>query len=60
MDRCAVCNARINKEKAYFTLKYKEEEYLVCCPLCKSKFEEQPEKYIKDKKNVENHESDKP
>lgn len=47
MDRCAVCNARINKEKAYFTLKYKGEEYLACCPICKSKFEEEPEKYAR-------------
>ena len=50
MDRCIVCHARIDKEKAYLTLKYKGEEYLACCPLCKSKFEKKPGKYTGDKK----------
>ncbi len=51
MDRCAVCNLRINKQKAYLTLKYEEEEYLACCPLCKSKFEEEPEKHARKQKD---------
>jgi YHS domain-containing protein len=54
VDRCVVCSAQVNKEKAYIILKYKDEEYLVCCPLCKSKFEEDSEKYArkgKDKKD---------
>ncbi len=47
MDRCIVCNAQIDKEKAYLSLKYKGKDYLACCPLCKSEFEKEPEKYMK-------------
>lgn len=53
MDRCIVCNARIDKEKAYLTLKYEGEEYLACCPLCKSEFVKEPEKYARKPKDEE-------
>jgi len=47
MDRCEVCNAQIDKEKAYLILKYGGKDYLFCCPLCKSEFEKEPEKRIR-------------
>ncbi len=46
MDRCITCNKRVNRNKAYITIEYGGEDYLICCPLCQSEFEKNPEKYI--------------
>jgi len=49
MNRCITCNKPVNANKAYISLSYKAEKYLVCCPLCQSTFEKDPEKYIQEK-----------
>jgi YHS domain-containing protein len=40
-----VCGRRINRNKAHITIEYKGHEYLLCCPLCQSEFEKDPERY---------------
>ena len=49
MDRDPVCRRKMNRNKAYATIEYKGEKYLLCCPLCQAEFEKYPEKYIKQK-----------
>jgi len=49
MDRDPVCRRRMNRNKAYVTVQYKGEKYYLCCPLCQSEFEKDPEKYKKTK-----------
>ena len=41
-----VCGKRINANKAYAKIKYGKDTYYVCCPICQSMFEAEPEKYI--------------
>jgi YHS domain-containing protein len=45
-DRDPVCGKRINRNKAHITLQYKENEYLLCCPICQAEFERDPERYL--------------
>jgi len=46
-DRDPVCGKRVNRNKAHISIEYKEQNYLLCCPLCQAEFEKQPEKYIR-------------
>ncbi len=41
-----VCGKRINRNKAHIAIAFKGHDYLLCCPLCQSEFEKDPEKYI--------------
>jgi len=41
-----VCGLRINPNRAYAKVDYKGEVYYLCCPLCQSTFENDPEKYV--------------
>ena len=50
MSKCITCNKAVNANKAYMTISYKGEPYLVCCPLCQSTFEKDPETQIRSKK----------
>ena len=47
MERDPVCKRKMNRNKAYVTIEYKGKKYLLCCPLCQSEFERDPEKYIR-------------
>lgn len=40
-----VCGKRINRNKAHIVVEYKGEDYLLCCPVCQSEFEKDPETY---------------
>ncbi|MFQ5864939.1 MAG: YHS domain-containing protein [bacterium] len=46
MHRDPVCGRRMNRNKAYVVKKYKGKVYLLCCPLCQSEFEKNPDKYV--------------
>lgn len=46
MNRDPVCKRKMNRNKAYVTIKYKGEAHYLCCPLCQAEFEKNPEKYI--------------
>lgn len=46
--RDPVCGKKINPNKAYAKVKYGKETYYLCCPLCQSEFEMNPNKYIND------------
>ena len=46
MDRDPVCGRKMNRNKAYITIDYKNERYYLCCPLCQAEFEKDQEKYI--------------
>ena len=45
-NRDPVCEKRVNRNKAHIALEYKEQEYLLCCPVCQSEFEKDPEKFL--------------
>lgn len=47
MDRDPVCGKKMNRNKAYITIKYNGVNYYLCCPLCQSEFEKNPEKYAR-------------
>ena len=47
--RDPVCGKKMNPNKAYAKIKYGKEFYFLCCPLCQSEFEKEPNKYIKPK-----------
>lgn len=40
-----VCGRTLDKDEARMTCEYQGETYYFCCPGCKAKFEEEPEKY---------------
>ena len=42
-----VCGQRINRNKAHIAIEYEGRTYLLCCPLCQSEFEKDPQKYIR-------------
>lgn len=42
-----VCGQRINRNKAHIAIDYEGRTYLLCCPLCQSEFEKDPQKYIR-------------
>ena len=44
---CPVCGMKVNRNKAYARLEYKNDTYYLCCPMCQSEFEKDPEKYLK-------------
>lgn len=43
--RDPVCGKKINRQKAKIVIKHKGYGYFLCCPLCQSEFEQNPEKY---------------
>ena len=45
MNRDPVCGKRVNVNEAYVQITYKGEMFYLCCPLCQSEFEKEPEKY---------------
>ncbi len=49
MDRDPVCRRKMNRNKAYMAIQYDGKKYYLCCPLCQSEFEKNPEKYLKRK-----------
>jgi YHS domain-containing protein len=48
VQRDPVCGKKINRNKVHAKVKYNNETYYLCCPLCQSEFEKDPEKYIKE------------
>ena len=50
VDRDPVCGKRINRNKTHITIEHEGQEYFLCCPLCQSEFEKNPEKYASNKK----------
>jgi YHS domain-containing protein len=46
-DRDPVCGKRLNRNKAHITIEYRGQAYLLCCPMCQSEFEKQPDKYAR-------------
>jgi YHS domain-containing protein len=50
MHRDPVCGRKMNRNKAYAVVEYNGKEYLLCCPLCQSKFERAPDKYVSESK----------
>jgi YHS domain-containing protein len=46
-----VCNMEINEKTAKWKSEYKGKTYYFCAPMCKQKFDRNPEKYIKTKQN---------
>lgn len=42
-----VCGKKINRNKAYVVLEYKDHVVFICCPKCQAEFEKEPERYIK-------------
>ncbi|MEW6008797.1 MAG: hypothetical protein AB1629_04100 [Candidatus Omnitrophota bacterium] len=53
-SKCSVCSKLIEKGKAYKILKYKDKDYLVCCPLSSEVFESMPSDYSNESKpNIE-------
>jgi len=48
--RCVTCGMKVNRNKAHIRITYKGQSYLACCPLCQSKFEDEPERYISESK----------
>lgn len=41
-----VCGKKINRNKAHVKVRYEEEDYYLCCPLCQATFEKNPKNYI--------------
>ena len=48
--RDPVCGKKINKNKAYAKVTYNKSEYYLCCPLCQTAFEDDPEKFVTENK----------
>lgn len=44
-----VCNMEIDEKTTKWKSEYKEKTYYFCAPVCKQKFDRNPEKYIKSK-----------
>jgi YHS domain-containing protein len=42
-----VCGQRINRNKAHIVIEYEGQTFLLCCPLCQSEFEKDPQKYVR-------------
>ena len=47
MARDLVCNMEVDEKTAKFITEYKGKTYYFCAPMCKKRFEENPEKYLK-------------
>jgi len=41
-----VCDMEVDEEEAEFKTEYKGKTYYFCAPGCKTKFEENPEKFL--------------
>ena len=41
-----VCRKKINKNKASYIYNFKNEQFLICCPVCQSEFESNRKKYM--------------
>ena len=41
-----VCDIEVDEEEAEFKTEYKGKTYYFCAPGCKTKFEENPEKFL--------------
>ena len=48
-QRDPVCGKKVNANKAYAKVKIGKEIYYLCCPLCQSEFENNPNRYINKK-----------
>ncbi len=46
MKRCITCGTQVNRNKAHISIKFEEQTYLACCPLCQAEFERNPDKYV--------------
>ena len=44
-----VCNMEVDEKTAKWRSEYKGKAYYFCAPMCKQKFDRNPEKYIKSK-----------
>lgn len=44
-----VCGKRLNSNKAHIVITFEDIEYLLCCPRCQREFEQNPQKYIRQK-----------
>lgn len=47
--RDPVCGRKINPNKAYAKIKIGKDFFYLCCPLCQSEFENDPQKFINKK-----------
>lgn len=47
LNKDPVCGKRINRNKAHMVVEYKGQDYLLCCPVCQSEFEKDPDKYLR-------------
>ncbi|NIM89427.1 MAG: YHS domain-containing protein [Candidatus Aminicenantes bacterium] len=45
--RDPVCGQKINRQKAQILIKHKGYGYFLCCPVCQSEFEQDPDVYAK-------------
>lgn len=45
MLRDPVCGKKINPNKAYVQIEYKNVMYYLCCPRCQAEFEKEPGLY---------------
>jgi len=53
MAKDLVCGMEVNKDEAAASSLYKRKKYYFCSPVCKTKFDENPEKYIKPEESEE-------
>ena len=44
--RDPVCGKKMNKNKAHARITFNNQNYYLCCALCQSSFEKEPNKYI--------------
>ncbi len=51
MAKDLVCGMEVNKDEAAASSLYKGKKYYFCSPVCKTKFDENPEKYLKASEN---------
>lgn len=47
--RDPVCGKKMNPNKAYAKVKVGKDTFYLCCPVCQSEFENDPEKFINKK-----------
>lgn len=47
MTRDPVCGMTVDEKTAVASANYKGTTYYFCCPACKEKFEQEPEKYLR-------------
>lgn len=53
--KCAVCGNIVNPEKTPYKTVYEGETYYFCCDHCMSKFNENPELYVKGEHSHHHH-----